>query len=326
MILVVSAAPGSLLAPLVDAHRRTDDVVVTTPLAAPAWLARLPGPAGTFMARRRAEGARLTPLLPIDAAMRAWARDRTDRRYAADFAMRALIDTWSAAQVRRLRPDTVIACSLAARRTFAAARAIGARTVLVLDLPVFRVLHRDLDRAAAYWPERAFLRRYRAPSWAIARQEAERVLADRILVRGPYARAACIADGIAESRLELLPLPAPPAIARPPAPTGRIRLAGLAAARHGIDTALAAARLLGKTLVVRVGEGTEPADLAREPDVATDTGDVDAIICPAVCETYAPELRATAVPVIASPMASRDGHGPDPYDARALAAAIARAL
>jgi hypothetical protein len=76
---------------------------------------------------------------------------------------------------------------------------------------------------------------------------------------------------------------------------------------------------------VRIGEGTEPAELARLPGVATDPGPVDAILCPAICETYAPELRATAIPIVASPMASLDGLGPDPYDAAAVAAALASA-
>ena len=260
-------------------------------------------------------------LVPVDLALRLWARGKTDRRYLGDFARRAALDAWFAREVRRLRPETVIACSLAARRTFAAAKSIGARTLLVLDLPLFRALHRDLDRAATHWPERSFLRRFRAPSWAIARQEAERVLADLVFVRGAYARSLCIADGIAHQRLALLPARAAPSIEKPPTPTHRIRLAGLAAARHGIDTALEAARLAGKTLVVRIGDGTEPANL-RQLGVATDDGPVDAVICPAVCETYAPELAVRGLPVIASPMASLDGAGPDPYDPLAFAAAL----
>jgi hypothetical protein len=78
-----------------------------------------------------------------------------------------------------------------------------------------------------------------------------------------------------------------------------------------------------------VGEGTEPHDLVRRPGVAVDDAPVDAVICPAVCETYADELRAAraaGVPVIASPGASDDGRGPDPFDASAFAAAIAAAI
>lgn len=264
----------------------------------------------------------LSPPRVLGVALRAWARGRTDRRYLAEFALRVAIDRWAAAQVRRLRPSAVVACSLAARATLAIGKQLGARTELVLDLPLFRALHRDLDRAAERWPARAFLRRFRAPSWALARQEAERVLADRIHVRGAYARTLCLADGIAASRIVALPAPPRPRITAPAIPTGRIRLAGLAAARHGVDTALEVARALGKTLVVRVGDGTEPADLAHRPGIACDDGPVDAIICPAICETYAPELRAIGIPVIASPMASIDGAGPDPYDAAAFAAAL----
>ena len=321
MTLVVAAAPDRLLAPLVDDYRKSRDVTLLSPLAAPAWLARVPGLAG-YAKRRRADDARITPLLAVDAALRVWARDRVDRSYLSQFALRTAIDAWSAREVLRVRPDTVVACSLAARRTFAAAKTIGARTVLVLDLPLFRALHRDLDRAADVWPERAFLKRFRAPSWAIARQEAERVLADLILVRGPYARSLCIADGFAAPRVALLPQPPRPHVPAPAMPTGRIRLAGLAAARHGIDTALAVAASLGKTLVVRIGEGTEPRDLARRPGIATDDGPVDAVICPAISETYPPEVRITGTPVIASPMASIDGSGPDPYDITAFADAV----
>ncbi|MDQ3301720.1 MAG: hypothetical protein M3619_34495, partial [Myxococcota bacterium] len=257
----------------------------------------------------------------------AWAGDATDRGYLAELARRAAIDAWAATEIRRRRPRIVIASSLAARRTFAAARAVGARTVLVLDFPLLRVLHRDLDRAAAVWPERRFLQRFRAPSWAIARQEAERVLADLVIVRGAYAHALCLADGISEARLARLPERSEPGFARASATaTGRLRLAGLAAARHGVDTALAAARMLGMTLVVRVGDGSEPGDLASQPGVATDGGPVDAVICPAICESYPPELRTHALPVIASPYASADGRGPDPYDSRAFAQAIATAL
>ena len=245
----------------------------------------------------------------------------TDRRYLASFLLRAAIDRWAATEVRRRKPTLVITACLAARRTLAAARELGIASVLVLDVPLLRALHRDLDRAAAVWPERAFLRRFRAPSWAIARQEAERVLADLIVVRGAYAAQLCLADGIPEARLARLPV-TPVDLALPPRRTGRIRLAGLAAARHGIDTALAAARRAGMTLVVRTGEGTEPADLSSLPGVATDDGPVDAIVCPAVCETYAPELAISAIPVIASPMAALDGAGPDPYDAGAFADAI----
>ena len=325
-IAIVAAATGRALDALVTACRELDATELWAPLATPAWLARAPGPVGRYARRRQVPHAIAAPhLLAAEAGLRAWAGGRTDRRYQADFALRAAIDAWAAREVRRRRPRIVIAPSLAARRTFAAARAIGAATVLALDVPLLRALHHDLDRAATAWPARDFLRRFRAPSWAIARQDAERVLADLVLVRGGYAHALCLADGVPPARLARLPAPPSPVGPRPTAPTGRIRLAGLAAARHGVDTALEVARALGKTLVVRIGEGTEPADLAQRAGVAVDDGPVDAIVCPAICEAYPAEVRTTGIPVIASPMASPDGDGPDPYDARAFADAVAHA-
>ncbi len=324
-IAIVAAAPGG--SPLLDACRDLSDTEVWCPLAAPTWLARAPGAVGRYARRRSSSEHAITApsLLAVDAGLRAWARGQTDRRYLGEFLLRSAIDAWAATLVRRRKPRVVIASSLAARRTFAAARSVGAKCVLVLDVPLLRALHRDLDRAAEVWPERRFLRRFRAPSWAIARQEAERVLADVILVRGAYAKRLCLADGIPEARLALLPAPPAMPFAVRSLATGRIRLAGLAVARHGVDTALAAARLLGLTLVVRTGEGSEPADLAQLPGVAVDHDPVDAIICPAICETYPAELRSS-LPVIASPMASVDGLGPEPYDAEAFAAAIEQAL
>lgn len=325
MIAVVETTSGALTERLCARHR-DEHIERWAPLATPAWLGRVPGSVGAFARRRHRACERSAPVLLVaDGALRAWASGRTDRRYLAEFSLRAAIDAWAAREVRRRRPSVVIAPSLAARHTFAAAREIGARTVLVVDVPLLRALHRDLDRAAAVWPDRAFLRRFRAPSWAIARQEAERVLADEIVVRGAYARELCIADGFAETRVSVAPSAAHP-MPVPARPTRRIRLAGLAAARHGVDTALAIAAALDLTLVVRIGEGTEPAELATHPRVATDDGPVDAVMCPAVCETYAPELRAAGIPVIASPMASADGRGPDPFDADAFAQAVSAAL
>lgn len=254
----------------------------------------------------------------IDLLIRLYARGATDRRYRAELARRVARDAWTAREVLRTRPAHVTAHTIAARRTFAAARQIGATTTLVLDLPLIRALHRDLDHAATVWPARAFLRRFRAPSWAIARQEAERVLADHIVVRGAYARSLCITDGIAPNRIAVRTAATTQIV--PARRTGRVRLAGLAAARHGIDTALEACRLAGTRLVARIGDGSEPANLRDLVD--TDDGPVDAIIFPAVCEAYAPELAVTGIPVLASTFA---GGTLDPYDPAAFAAAISRA-
>src|SRR5207237_7069703 len=114
--------------------------------------------------------------------------------------------------------------------------------------------------------------------------------ADLVIVRGPYARELCLADGIPASRLALAPAGPPPrgptSAALPtslrvdrrsqtPPASLRLRLAGLAAARHGVATALEVARTLDAVLVVRTGEGTEPVDLASLPNVAIDDDPVD---------------------------------------------------
>ena len=307
MIAIVAASPSRDLDALLAACRARDVTELWAPWAMPTWLSAAPGALGRF-ARRRAVSAdlRSTPIGLLGGALRAWAGDRADRRYRADFATRMAIDEWAARLVTQRRPTTVIAPSLAARRTFAAARAIGARTELALDIPLLRVLHDDLDRAAARWPGEHFLRRYRAPSSAIARQEAERVLADTILVRGPYARARCLADGIAPSRLEDFPRAVVAASTRAAQPTGRIRLAGVASARGGLPMARAIAAAVGATLVVRIGAATQPSDLANASGIICDDGPVDALLAPAICENYEDELLAAArggVPIITSPMA-----------------------
>ena len=308
MIAVIAASPSRDLDALLAACRARDVTELWAPWAMPSWAASLPGPLGGF-ARRRTVAAdqRFTPIALLGGALRAWASDRADRRYRADFTARLAIDEWSARLVAQRKPTTVIAPSLAARRTFAAARAIHARTVLALDIPLLRALHDDLDRAESCWPQETFLRRYRAPSSAIARQEAERVLADTILVRGPYARARCIADGIVADRLDELPRAEIAASTPALRPTGRMRLAGVASARGGLPMARAVAAAVGATLVVRIGDATEPSDLATASGIACDDGPVDVLIAPSICEIYCDELRGAAragVPIVTSPMAS----------------------
>ena len=263
-------------------------------------------------------------------AARLWSRGDAERIIHADIAQRALSDRAVALQVRRARPSLVVARSLAARHTLAAARAIGAATVLVLDLPVLRQLAADLDRAAARWPERRFLRRVRPSSEWIAEQEAEWLLADAILVRGAYGRALLQARGVPATAIAPLPPAADAPMLRAVTPTGRVRLAGLATARHGLDVARAACASLGLTLVVRIGQGTEPRDLAALPGIATDDAPVDAVLCPALCEAYPAELaaaRGAGVPVVVSRGAAQVGDQVvDPYDAADVTTALASAL
>lgn len=338
-----------------------DRVQVLAPWAVagpmPAWA---PARLRAFRARRAQAtaalvGMRITPVPGWqlgESALRAWAGARTDRTLAARFAVRALVDHMAARWVERMGPEVtaVVAPSCAAWRTFAAAARRGIPTFLVEDLPGIRALHADLDAAALVHPQCAFLRRYRAGRGAMVRQEAERVLADHVMVRGRHARAQHEHAGRPPGRiidlvLDLV-LPEPAASGHPPAGRSgradgaRVLLAGLAAARHGTVEALAAIDARPHiTLLIRAGEGLEPAALRAHPRVAVGTEaerrhlhGVDVVIAPSWCEAYLPEVAQAAargVPVIAT------GRGAGfvtpaveiaPGDVGALGAALDRVL
>jgi len=227
----------------------------------------------------------------------------------------------------------VIAPSLAARSVFAAAPP-GCLKILVEDLPSFRQLHADLDLAALAHPDCRFLRRYRAPARLVARQEAERVLADALLVRGRFA-----AEQRSGAGKPILPLPLPSVeLARSshaPGARRRVLLAGLATARNGSMEALQAAG--DWELLVRPGEGMEPADLlsrpnvraARPSEIASLEG-IDLVIAPAWCESHPEELRRAAAARIPAVATHRSAGWLDvteipPGDAAALGAAAERA-
>jgi glycosyltransferase involved in cell wall biosynthesis len=285
----------------------------------------------------------------VEVAARLWARGRADRRIRARIALRAAVDRIAA---RRLPPQTteVHAASLAAQRTFAAARRRGSpvRCVLVEDLPGLRDLHDDLDRAAQRHPQARFLRRYRARPADLARQEAERVLAHELVVLGRWALARRRAAGVPAARLRLLVPPkveaehgdGPTHAQPPPGPTGPVvLLAGRATARGGLFEALTAAETAGATLLIHPGEGLEPRDALDRPRVRPSTpteratlAGVAAVVAPAWCESYPAEVVRAAtlgVPVVASARAAghvdlaEAGIEVDPGDAGALARAIA---
>jgi hypothetical protein len=277
--------------------------------AGPGWL-----PAGVrrFCDRRVMEGAIGLPGWTLaEGALRAWTGARADRLLWARFALRRAVDFLAARWVRRHRPKTVVAPSCAAEASFAAAHEVGARCILVEDLPDVRGLHRDLDRAAEAHPECAFLRRYRAQSEVAARQEVERLFADEIYVRGRFAWSQRVASGVEPSRLREL---FPPRVA-PLVPAGnvdsaaRLRLAGLAAARNGSVEVLRMLETMPRARVlVRAGEGAEPRALFTHPQVMEyDGGPVDLVIAPAWCETYPTEVvaaSASGIPVVATARAA----------------------
>lgn len=246
-----------------------------------------------------------------------WAQGRADRRLVARFWLRHAVDRRAA---RRVSPTTraVFASSCSAQRTFAAARRVNAaiRCVLVEDLPDLRRLHADLDRAAAAHPEARFLRRYRARRSEVIRQQAERVLANTIIVRSTYAYRCRIEDGVTPERLLRLDASPPFGPRRPPntrAPV--ILLAGLASARAGLfETLELLDHIPGARLVLRVGEGLEPVGALDRPNVRAgttteirDLDGIDIVVAPSWCEAELPQLAVAALrglPIVATTRAA----------------------
>jgi hypothetical protein len=242
----------------------------------------------------------------VEAGMRLTARSAA-ATFAARFALRRRLG--QAAALLPLRAPLVVAPSLAAREAFARARRRGGRCVLVEDLPSLRELHADLDAAAEAHPGEAFLRNHRASAADVARQEAERVLADELWVRSPLARARLLAAGHAATKVRLL-IPAahvaPTALTEARAPIAL--LAGPALARSGLHEALAALDALpGWTLRVRPVDAT-PTELLRHPRVQRVTSrsaldGVAVVLAPAWCESHPEELAhawARAIPIVAT--------------------------
>jgi hypothetical protein len=239
------------------------------------------------------------------------------RSAAAAFQSRFLLRRWVAHAVAPLLParvETVVAPSLCAREVFAVARRRGARCVLIEDLPSLRQLHADLDEAAARHPEEAFLRNHRASAADVARQEAERVLADEVWVRGGFAHERLLAAGCPRERLRELRSQEEPS-PRVEARAGRVALlAGPALARAGLNEALEVLEARpGWRLWVRPAEGTAPPRL-EHPRVVRVTEamqrglqGVDAVLALSWCESHPAEVALAAargIPVIATDRAS----------------------
>ena len=323
MNLVLAPEPAPWLSHLASLLTREAEVL------APWALPRLPdwGPLPTRL--RQAWTRRTLPVpegfrvwgLPgwgaVEAGMRVAARS-TAATFQARFTLRR---RWAQAASALLPAsvETVLAPSLGAREVFAMARRRGARCVLVEDLPSLRALHADLDAAAVRHPEEAFLRNHRASAEDVARQEAERVLADEIWVRGELALERLRLAGHVPEKLRRLHFPPD----REPSQAPRLPqrhgphvalLAGPALARGGLREALAVLDERPQwNLWVRPAEGTDPRHL-NHPRVRKVTAQVqrtlqqvDVVLAPAWCESHLGELaqaRAQGIPIIATDRAA----------------------
>jgi hypothetical protein len=353
LIAIVAPEPAPWLLPVIELALAAGPVRVLAPWATraalPGWL---PGRLRAFWQRRAlvVDGLDAPVTMPgwalAEGALRAWAGARADRKLAARFGLRAAVDRvaarWLVTRGRSAR--VLIAPSCAAQHGFAAVAQHGGTGFLIEDVPDIRGLHADLDAAARAHPGCAFLRRYRASRAVIVRQEAERALAGALVVRGLHARRERERAGHDPARVLALPGAGAGTEDRPrPAPGagGRrhVLLAGLAAARHGTMEALAAvASRPHLTLLVRPGEGMEPADLLAHPQVAVagddqrrHLRDVDLVLAPAWCESYLDEVAAAGslgVPIVATLRAAgwvTPAHEIAPGDIEALGTALDRA-
>ena len=335
MSWVLAPEPAPWLSQLPALLGAAKNVHVLAPWALPqvGWL---PAPLRRPWSRRALsvpEGYRLWGVpgwVAVETGVRLKARSAA-QTFAIRFALRRAVGRAAAALPSMT--GLVVAPSLAAREVFARARRCGARCVLVEDLPSLRELHEDLDAAAAVHPDEPFLRNHRAGASDVARQEAERVLADEIWVRSALARSRLVDKGYPATQIHLL---APAAVAAPaqlPASSARVALlAGPALARSGLREALAALEMLPDwTLRVRPVDQTPPEAL-RHPRVqqygargALDG--VSVVLAPAWCESHAEELVqawARGVPIVATDRAA--GALPVPWVQRGDVTGLVEAL
>lgn len=242
---------------------------------------------------------------------RLWHGQQAARMHASRLALREALGRLLAAPIP-IGIQTLYAPSLVALPLFAVAKARGVRCVLIEDLPDLRQLHADLDAAAAAHPNAAFLRNHRAIDRHVVQQQRERVLADERLCTSAFAAR----QHPTPARPLLPPQPGlVPASARPDVPVRpTLLLAGPAMARLGSHEALAAAELLGATLLVRSIDATEPAGLLRHrlvraapPEALRFLRGVDAVLAPSWVEANPPGVAlavALGVPVVATERAA----------------------
>ncbi len=258
--------------------------------------------------RTGSQGVGAPGYVALELAARAFARGQRDRMFQTQFALRQSSSVWAGRRREVREAGRIYAPSLSARRLFV--RNDDAEKILLLDLPVFRVMHEDLDKAASTHPTCGFLNRYRAPAWALVEQEVEIAMADRIIVRGRFAKRELAQLGASEDTISIAPLPVPPieSCIKPESGKLRILLAGLAAARHGTVELLSVLKdRPWLRVALRSGEGAEPQALLQHPQVCLASemtlSQVDAVISPSLCETYLPQVHiaaASGIPVIAT--------------------------
>ncbi len=275
-VLVVAPEPADWVKPTIAALAELGPVHVVAPWALPPSATRWTR-AIAFAQRRRLDAASITAWFPgfsaLELVLRAYTRGRAHRGYATRMMMRAAVDRAVALGLRRgnwPNARTVLAPSLAARRTLAAARARGLRGGLLEDLPDLARLSSTLDRSAAAYPDCPFLANHRPPRWAVVDQRCERELAHGVGVRGAFAWQRLAprfeAQLFAIPRASGTPRPAGTPSSIPTSPT--VLLAGPAVGRSGtMHLSALANRMPQVSFAVQATTPTEPAALLAHPRV-----------------------------------------------------------
>jgi len=272
-----------------------------------------PAAVGRALARRTLPdqpGLRRVPGFDLaDVALGRLGADRPALQYPLAHHRRIALGHLVAPWLTRSRAAAVIAPCFAATPVFAAARDLGAVTVLIQDWPDLAALHADLDAAAGRHPDDPWLQRFRPPARWIAEQRSERHLADSIAVRGRFAARRIVADGVPPCRIVRPAIPCPAPV--PGGPRSRVLLAGRGTARAGAHEALDLLdRMPDLRLTGALGTAALPA-LRRHPRfTATDDvrwSQIRAVLAPAWVEAYPMAVgiaAARAVPIIATDRAA----------------------
>lgn len=343
-ILLVAPEPADWVSPVATALRSIGPLEVVAPWALPRTLSRW-APGSAFVRHRVLTGAvrHGFPWFPaVEAARRFYARGRIDRQIASRLAMRSVVDRAVAIRLRLQTegaPTTVVAPSLGARRSFAAARSYGATCVLLEDLPDLRELARTLDDWSHRFPQCPLLRNHRARHATLVDQQAERELADAIGVRGNYAWRRLVHRFTAN----LFGLPGEPLSRMTPARSAArvVLVAGPGIGRSGTTILRELAdRLPQLSFAVNANGSVEPRDLLRHPRIQRASESqrrldgVGAVVSLSGVECNPAELRSAVrmqVPVVGTlaatgQLASESVHVVRPLDIPATASALRRAL
>jgi glycosyltransferase involved in cell wall biosynthesis len=232
--------------------------------------------------------------------------------WRAEWAGFELFDRWAARRIAAARPNLVVAYENAAGRSFAAARRVGAVTVLDAASLAWPAVERLLPGALP--PEHLRAERLR--------KQAELIEADTILVLSAQARDSYLECGIAAERIAIVPLGVDHELFRPRATAPvdgpfRFVFVGHPGPRKGFDLLLSALTAVvneqPRVVLECIGAAPEVAPALgphvrrhgqlAPPAVASLLAECDALVLPSRFDGFGLvvlEALACGVPVLAS--------------------------